>query len=191
MVAPVDIQINMREVDQLARAIPSMPPRIAQAMVGQINRTGRMCFTQVRRTVSAETGIPQRDLNQRSRGLAEKKARSGSLTYEIIARGKYTPLSYFDPVMRQKGVSARPWGKRRVFKDTFLARMPSGHLGVFFTRKKRTTGRRLGRELWGPSLPVELGRGKSGQVALETWNRHAAPNLTREINRVLATLKAR
>jgi hypothetical protein len=186
MVALPDIRIDMRDVDRLVRAMHGqVPARLQQAIIGTINRTGRQGFTQVRRNLSRETGIPQHDLGNRSRALREKRARTGDISYEILVRGQYTPLSYFAPAQRLKGVSARPWGKRRIFRGTFLATMKSGHVGVF----KRVKGARKIKELWGPALPVELGRGQSGPIFADTFNTAIGPNLTREVNRVLDMLK--
>ena len=179
-----DIRIDMSELNRLAENLRRAPPRIRSAVIGTVNRTGRIGMTAVRKTLTKETGVPAADLAGRSRGLSEKKARTGDISYEVIVRGRYTPLSYFAPIQRQKGVSARPWGKRRIFRGTFIARA-GGHEGVF---KRVGKARFPIKELWGPSLPVELIRGGSRQAFMDAWQPRIGPNLTREISRVLAEL---
>jgi hypothetical protein len=74
-----------------------------------------------------------------------------NLRYEIAVTGAPISLSEFDARQGRAGVSAAPWGKRRLFAHTFMV----GSLNdqVFM----RTSHNRLPiRKLWGPSLPKEL-----------------------------------
>jgi hypothetical protein len=155
-----------------------------------INRTGDMAFTKVRRIVSKETGIPQRRLTEGSRGLYRGRSRKrdeANFDYVIAARGPFTPLSYFQPVQRRAGVSARAWGKRRILRGTFLATMRSGHVGVF----KRVKGSRRLKELWGPSLPREMLRGEAPEAFRETFRNELAGKLAHEVRVVLLGLNKR
>ena len=65
-------------------------------------------------------------------------------------------LAEFHARQTRRGVSAAPWGLRRVFPHTFIVEKLGGQ--VF----RREGGARLPiRKLWGPSLPIELVRGAS------------------------------
>jgi hypothetical protein len=104
-----------------------------------------------------------------SSGIRKQIATLGSFEYDVIAKSSTTPLSYFHPTQTAAGVSASPWGQRRVFQGAFMATMQSGHVGVWaheagapsYARRVNASGHVYYsqvniRELYGPSIAKEM-----------------------------------
>lgn len=163
------VNVDVQDLIHYMVAMNDAPPQIQRAVVRTVNYAGDRGFTASRRELAKQTGIPVGDMN-RSRGITKRLARPDNMTYAMIARSRWTPLSYFKPVQRKRGVSARPWGTRRVFRGSFLGKMPSGFEGVFVRVRGKLGGERVGKrgrplkprpalkQLWGPSLSVEMTR---------------------------------
>lgn len=165
-------KLDTREIEDLARRSRASPQKVKKGILSGLNKIGDQGFTQVRKDIAKQTGIRVGD-TRRSKGLFKKLATPGSEYFDVVARSKTTPLSYFNPSQRNLGVMASPWANRQFFRGAFTIRMKSGHLGVF-TRSNRgesrrkmyrneITGRMQGgqlpiREAWGPSLAKELVR---------------------------------
>jgi hypothetical protein len=204
MVAHLDFNID--NVVQTAKNMRAAPKQIDKAIMRTINWAGARGFTQVRKTLATQTGIRQADLT-RSRGIRAIGAKPGRLEYQVVSRSKWTPLSYFNPVQRNRGVSARPWGKRRIFKGTFTATTPTGHLGVFVRVMggRRVKRRKMGpegrpvvyysqlpiRALWGPSIAVELGKSPTPHTFRATVMQAAEKRWQHEVNVAMGIIAPR
>lgn len=153
-------------------------PRKLAALRRAVNHTGDKTFTVVRRVLAKEMGLTQSDLARR--GLTKKRANDASLTYQIIGRGGHIPLKDFAARQGARGVSAAPWGVRRMFKSTFIVASIGGN--VF----KRIGKKRLPIEkLWGPAIPREMVR----EVTATAFQTTVAANLPGRVEhevRVLA-----
>ncbi len=80
---------------------------------------------------------------------------SGGGQYEIIARDVTLSLKEFGPRQTGQGVSAAPWGRRIVFKHTFIG--PNGHVFKNIHKMNAKSGRRNAIEkLYGPNIPKEM-----------------------------------
>jgi len=82
---------------------------------------------------------------------------TGSGQYEIIARDVTLSLKDFAPRQTAKGVSAAPWGKRRVFPHTFIG--PNEHVFVRLGRARLPV-----KKLFGPSIPKEMVKDEAEQT---------------------------
>lgn len=59
----------------------------------------------------------------------------------------------FAPRQTKKGVTAKAWGKRKLYRHAFMAQMKSGHMGIY----RREGRERLPiKEMYGPSVPREM-----------------------------------
>lgn len=115
-----------------------------------LNRGGDQGRTAVRRSLVKQTGIKYGLIN---RAVTDVRATPGNLAYSLVANGNETNLSLFGAKQGKRGVSAAPWGKRRVFKSTFVV---SAYGGKVF---KRTSDKRGPLDpLWGPNVARELVR---------------------------------
>ena len=163
-----------------------------------INYAGDRGYTAVKRHLAQQVGLQQRELG-RSAGLKKIPATvNGRKTeYVIVARSRWTPLSYYAPRQTKSGVSAAPWKNRQIFSGSFIATMNSGHVGVFVRtgdmKQVAHTGkngrvtyrmRQSIRELWGPSLAIELMRKPTPQLFAQTALAAIGPRLQHEVSRL-------
>ena len=65
------------------------------------------------RVLTKQTGLPRRTIAK-----ALKRSRAGQ-AYTIRSAGGDVSLKYFKARETQKGVSAAPWGQRRIYAGTF------------------------------------------------------------------------
>lgn len=84
-----------------------------------INHTGGKAFTQVKRALSRQTGLTQRDV-VRYGNLRARRANFGSLEFAILASGGRLPLKAFDPKQFSWGTQARIFGKVERFPGWFI-----------------------------------------------------------------------
>ena len=128
-----------------------------------LNKTATQTRTQVVRDLKGEmgkaTGLSTSGFRK---AITLKKSTRRTLLARLIATGKPLPLISFGARQGARGVHAAAWGKRKLYRHTFIATMPGGHKGVFSrvgNRRKMQKGRYTGQrrqpiqEKWGPSIP--------------------------------------
>lgn len=202
----IKLDFKIDDVIATATRMRAAPREMNLAVMRTVNWAGARAYTQVRRQLAQQTGIRQADMT-RSRGLAAYKASPGRVAYEVVSRSRWTPLAYFGPVQRRKGVSARPWGKRRIFRGTFMANVGSLRGGVFqrVPNGRRVKKTRMGpkgrpvvyysqlpiRQLWGPSLARELGTEPTPQTFRKAVVQGVQGRINHEINFVMGRIAAR
>lgn len=108
------------------------------------------------RTIADKYGIGPRTTEKYA---SAKLATSADPEVALIVKGKGFPLVVFRPIQTKHGVSVVIKGRRVLFPHTFLARMPSGHLGVFARGAYGGKGATVIRET-GRIGRFVLGRGK-------------------------------
>ena len=142
--------IDVSELEGWRRLCAVAPERSPDALKRAVNDAGNAARTQVVRTLGRQMGLPYAAVRQ---GLTIRPA-TREPVYEINSVGGYLSLQSFGAEQRRTGVSARPWGQRRVFRGTFMIRSLGGQ--VF----RRTTRARFPIvKLWGPAMPQEMVRG--------------------------------
>lgn len=140
-------------------AAEALSNRTSDACRRAVNHTGDKANTRVKRALSKQIRAPQSAIMQYGR-LRTRRANFGALTYEIISSGGPIPLKYFKPNQTRKGVSAAPWGNRKVYKSAFM----NGLGGHVFWRKGKA---RLPIErIAGPNVPKELVKDQSAAAFL-------------------------
>jgi len=166
------LTLNTREwEDALARLRQRVPAAVARAL----NRAGDSAVTAMVRVISQDTGVKQADLRgttKRNRRIWTQPAVPGRERLVVYATAARLPLYDFgttpkEPPSRGKGrgVTARLRGGAKRYPQAFIARMPSGHVGVF-QRKSASlseTSRRL--------AAASAGRGK-GPARLPIYELH-------------------
>lgn len=136
-----------------------------------IDEVGNKTKTIVIRSVAKQAGVKY----GKAKGVinARQAMGAGGGQYEIVARDVTLSLKEFGPRATKKGVSAAPWGKRRVFPHTFLG--PNGHVFVRLGKARLPI-----KKLFGPNIPKEMVKDEteaaffraSGEMlgpALEKW----------------------
>lgn len=97
------VELNVR--------FPKVLPRI-------VNQVGDRAKTQVIRNLTRQTGLPRKTI---VKAVGDPhRAHGGRLSYEMVTRGGNIRLKYLAPRETRPGVTAIPWGKRRLFPGTFM-----------------------------------------------------------------------
>jgi len=195
---PVLLQIDARQISDLAEAVEqSVTDRqYTRALNAAINRVGRSATTQAKRDLRKATDIKTDRLDA---AITETRSNFESLQYVVTGSGRPLPLSYFDVRQGRKGVSARAFGRREVYRGTFLATVGSGgHQGVF--KRDRERARRVKRvdpggrvyysqlpiiELAGPSVPRAMASAAIRDGFARTVLERLPIEFERELNRVV------
>ena len=149
----MEVKVNSNFKKAL-RDIGNVPRKYVQkAMVTALNKVGTEVFTQAKRELKDATGLK---VGVVAKGLAKDKARRGDETYTIRIKSRYKNVIEFGARQTKKGVSAKVWGKRRVYKHAFIASGKNSGKQLVFG-KTRGNPKKL-KALHGPSLPREFQR---------------------------------
>jgi hypothetical protein len=168
----IDIKLDTSGLNKLANELEHLDfkPAISRAL----NRAGDMAVTQVGRTLAQETGLGVRQVRE---SIDVDRASPADLAYTITVSGRHIPLGEFGARETRAGVSARPWGQRRVFPGSFMidgdvvARVGEERLPL--------------RKLWGPSLAVEAGRENVFKDVIDMVQEHFSRRLAHEVSRIM------
>lgn len=146
------ITIAVDGVEQVARRFDTASEKVDRAKVRAANRAIGSARTVMVRAIAGDTGLPSRKVRE---ALAFREATHARPSAELSARLKRIPLIDFnargpEPSRgKGRGVRWRLTGSRGHDPKAFIARMRSGHRGVF---KRKGTARLGIAELHGPSL---------------------------------------
>jgi len=140
-----------------------------------VNKASAKAYTQVKRSLARQAGVPQTKVVRYGQ-LQRIPASGRTFASRIVSSGGYVPLKHFRARPGRRGVSAAPWGTRRLFGSTFIVSSLGGQ--VF----KRLPGSRGKIEkLWGPAIPRELIQGETARAFEETAAAVLQPELARQI----------
>lgn len=161
-------------------------PKFQRVVVRALNRTGDMAKTQVTRGLAKQTGL-KRVVIVKAFGTP-KPARVGDLSYEMKARGGDIALKYFAPRETRRGVSAQPFGQRKVFAHTFLKAgwwphrvpKPNWHGQVFLRSGKGT----FEKQKSGVVIPVEMVTGATAQAFEQSVKTNLPKRVEHELKRL-------
>jgi hypothetical protein len=176
MPSMTEVVIDTSDFKNMAAAMEAAGKKAPLALARTINWAGNKARTQTLRSIAKQAGLAYGVVRD---GVKTKSASPRDLTYDLAAKGRPFPLSYFDARQTSRGASAAPWGKRRTFPHTFVAETIGGH--VF----ERTGRARLPiRELWGPGIPQEMVKDEPPKKFVETLRGEFAPRLAHELSRM-------
>jgi len=163
------------DVDAVRRQFGALGRQIDLAASRALNRAISSARTVAVRELSRSTGIrPQAAIRDR---LPIKKASPNRLAAEIGVHA-YTPnLARFAARQTKSGVSAAAWGKRRIYRGTFLANQ--GRTVFKRVSKARLPiapvhGPRLAKEFVDPAITRAMNK-----VAGERWRKELNHELQR------------
>ena len=178
MTENVIFEIDTKAFEQLATKLASVGKNIGSALARALNHTGDKARTQVARALVKQTGVKYGAVRK---VLSTRLASRSTLVYRIIGAGGYISLKEFDARQTSKGVSAAPWGKRRVFPHTFIVASLGGHV---FERKGH---QRLPiRKLWGPAIPKEMLKDQSRRAFETTVAAELPSRVEHEVSAILS-----
>ena len=166
-------------IDRLNRQFPNVLPR-------EINKVGARAKTQVIRNLTQQTGLPRKTI---VKAVGKQPAVPGRLSYEMVTRGGKIRLKYLAPRETRAGVTAVPWGKRTLFRATFMkgGAFPKRHGGKFnghVMRRLNTSGTKLTQARSEMNIPTEMTTGATASAFVST----AAPLLKQRIEAILAKM---
>ncbi|WEK04551.1 MAG: hypothetical protein P0Y65_20640 [Candidatus Devosia phytovorans] len=177
---------GLRRVQAMIEALGD--DRFRTVAARAINRTGDMAKTQVVRAMIRQTGLKRPVL---VKAIGKPKGSSSTdLTYVMTTRGGDIALKYFDAREVGRGVSAKPFGKRRRFVGKFMkagwtpnrvaVRKFAGH--VFERASSDRTP--IEKVKSGVIIPVEMVQGQSAQA----FERAVRTNLPRRVEHEIKRL---
>jgi hypothetical protein len=138
---------------QSMRALRNLKTQAPVAIARALNKSIASGKTVMVRLLSADMGVKQSDLRDKIRVVEATPERQ---TAKLTASAKRIPLYDFrarGPVPsrgRGRGVTARLPGGAGRYPNAFIAKMPTGHVGVF--QRKPGAHRLPIYELFGPSI---------------------------------------
>ena len=125
---------------------------IPKAMVTALNKVGKEVVTQAKRELKEATGLKAGTVAKK---ITKDKARRGDEEYTIRIKSKYLNLIEFNARQTKRGVSAKAWGNRKIYRGAFIGSgRNSGKKLVF----KKVRGSKQIRAVHGASLPREFHR---------------------------------
>ena len=144
----IEIRFDDAKLKQLEKELKGIPRALPKVMSRSLNRTASSARTDITDSIYKKTKIKKKYIR---RGL--KQIRATYRNWRSAVLGKYYAVPLISMWARQtkKGVTYRKIGakNRILIRHAFIAKMQSGHKGVF---KRRLKSRLPIDELYGPSL---------------------------------------
>ena len=126
---------------------------IKKALVTSLNKVGAEVATQAKRELAAATGLKQKAIIKK---IKKDKATKYDETFSIWVKGRRLNLVEFDAKQTKKGISAKAWGKRKVYPNTFFGSGKNSGKKLVF-KKRRDNPKKI-KAVYGGSLPREWER---------------------------------
>ena len=185
------ISINVRaDIRRVTRNLRLSRKQIGAMARRAINKAGKMNQTAMARDVSKLTSLRVTKVKADMILRSAQGNDLGRMFSRLKSRRAPQKLSYFTrPTQTARGVMVTAWGVRKLYQNTFLATMDSGHVGIF-SRAKRGE-KRVGRiplhELHGPEIPetmalrevMDRARARSSEIFIKELRRLAAMEIGR------------
>lgn len=188
MPALLEVKADAAQLQRIANLIGAAGKNAPAAIARAVNHTGDKARTQMTRALTVQTGLKRQTI---VRALRVTRASQSSLSYGIRSAGGDVSLKYFGARETRAGVSAAPWGRRRVYAGTFLkgGRFPRR---VAITKlhgqvMERTGAGRLpiAKQKSGLFIPQEMVTGATAAAFREVAERDLPDRLAHELLRVI------
>lgn len=158
------------------------------AVARAINHTGDKARTAMIRSLTAQTGLKRKTIVKALKQVG--RAGAGSPAYVIRSRGGDISLRYFAARETRPGVTAAPWGKRRLYPGTFIkgGRFPNRVALSLNGQVFRRSGKSklpIQKVKSGVYIPAEMVKG----ATLDAFNGTVASSLPVRIAHELARIK--
>lgn len=153
--------INAPEIDRLITNIRAVEREVyPKAASRALNRTATSVRTQASRSVAKAMGLTIAPVRKK---FFIEKAKPSRLTAIVSAVGRPISLIHFAARQVRKGVTAKAWGKRKLYRGAFIAKAKTRSAGEeefrptadqVFVREGKM--RLPIKKLWGPGIPQTL-----------------------------------
>lgn len=157
------VEIDTSEFGRAAIALRAARKDAPAALAWGLNAVGRKAATRMRRALVGQTGLKYGVL---VRALRTKSATASNPEFRIESRGGNVRLKFFSPRETRKGVTATPWGKRKLYPGYFIKgglfpnRVTLPYRGEVFARIN-PTGRAIEKQFSDLFIPDEMLKGQS------------------------------
>lgn len=141
----VDVQHNLKSV--VARFAVESQRLIDASTVRALNRTATTVRAAAVKGIRARYNLKAGAIRRQMKLTRATRTR---LVSEVVVSGRRIPLIEFSARQVRRGVTVRVTKQRKLIRGVFVARMPSGHVGVFERQGKE---RLPIRQLFSLSLP--------------------------------------
>ncbi len=180
-----DVQISVKADIAAAKRQVAYWQReaIPKAAAHALNRTAQQVQSAAVKEIARETGLKQKDVRE---AMSRARATWGRLVAAVIATGRAVNLIRFTRQTRAGarkagGVSANAWGRRRLYRGTFIANQGR----TVFVRE--SDARLPIKPVHGPSVPREMVREKVSRLlrtVIDTnWPKNFRDDLRYYLNR--------
>lgn len=185
-----DLVVRWQEISGVARfdnMIGALGKDGRKVMQRGLARAGDMARTKVYRTLTVQTGLKRKVI---VKAIRTSRPSYDDLRYEMRATGGDISLKFFSPRETRAGVSAAPFGQRRIFAGTFMK-------GGKFPNRVAT--RKLGGHVWkrigkgrdiemqdsGVIIPQEMVSGETASAFTSTIARMLPQRIEHELARLM------
>lgn len=181
------ITVDSKQIERAEELLKNIPNGVSKAIVNAINRAAEGARTDAVKKIRERYYVKSKDIREI---IQITKATYENQAAIIRAKGSPLALSKFKIIpskppqkRRKKPVIARVVrGEGGPISDAFVAKMESGHIGVF----KRAGESRLPIiQLYGPSVPQMLGHKSVTEYVEEKAKERLEERLEHEIERLL------
>ncbi|MEK4351349.1 phage tail protein [Paenibacillus sp. FSL R5-0475] len=183
----IDVRAEARGIRDALRRIGSLDTDVRKSFYSALNRTSQRLKTESGRKAKETYVVKSKAVTDQ---VVLKRGSVSNLSSELRWKGGNIPLLQFrtnpkSPSAKRprvlKAAVKRDGGNKKV-DGAFLARMSSGHIGVF----RRSSRRRLPvEELYGPAVPVMLNNPEVTEhlerVAVEEMDKRIEHELNRRL----------
>ncbi len=180
------IEIDARSLQRAQELLREIPGAAEKAIGSAIRKSVNGAKSDAAKEVANRYHITQRDVRKT---VSTRVSRFGA---ELLSKGNVTPLSKYRT--RQKDAEGqRSYTRRKKYlyanvvkgeggtvAHAFIARMRSGHMGVF---QRRSDGSL--QELYGPSIPQAMTRKEVSSLIVSGIERRMDKNVSHEVNAFL------
>ena len=175
------MKINIeRDFERLAKRLSDTQRKaLPQALNRTIKRVGKATERVVYKAVAKDSGVKQKDL-KRKRWFTAHFGTVASPFYKLMVRFGAVSLKDFNPKQLKRGVKASAWGKRKLYRHTFISEELGGHV---FARKGEELGRKTRKikKIWGPTIRTSTVKPETMRQAEQVIERRFFPELTQNI----------
>jgi hypothetical protein len=134
-------------LNDLDRALSKLASgELAKVGSRALNRAGDQGRTKAGRALARQTGLKLKTVRK---AMQVSRASAGTMEYQIRAKGGDISLSHFNARETRKGLSATPFGHRKIFSGVFI------HGGKFPARKPLKMGGKAFRRSGDKRLPIK------------------------------------
>lgn len=111
------------------------PQIVAKATTAALNKVGAQAFTEASKQIREDYAVSASGLKK---SFEFRKAKGTAWLVELRAKGKGTPLIYFQARQTKPGVTAivKRSSGRKLYPHRFIATMRTGHKGVYMRKGK-------------------------------------------------------